>query len=183
MFVNSSWAELIFAIFVKERDEPLIMVCSKPEQRLAWVDAFRTCCVKSLELRANNGSKSAKKVQKMVGWQHVLIQASIFSLVVCNDLDGLKKQLAFPSRDFDINDQDEYAQRTALHYAVLLDHIQCAKLLLKHKARVNLQDVDQKTALDHGEIFPESSIHFSSICTESYLKLCYITLFSCSISP
>eukprot|EP00578_Thalassiosira_sp_NH16_P013609 CAMPEP_0181113522 /NCGR_PEP_ID=MMETSP1071-20121207/20392_1 /TAXON_ID=35127 /ORGANISM="Thalassiosira sp., Strain NH16" /LENGTH=516 /DNA_ID=CAMNT_0023197565 /DNA_START=216 /DNA_END=1763 /DNA_ORIENTATION=- len=151
MFVNSSWAELVFAIFVKGRDDPLIMVCSKPEHRLAWVDAFRTCCVNSIQLRANSGSRSATKIQGKVGWQHVLIQASLFSLVVCNDMVVLKERLSSPSPNNGIDDQDEYCGCTALHYAAITGNIGCANLLLKHKARVNLLDDNQKTALDHGE--------------------------------
>ena len=108
VFVNSSWAELIFAIYVKDRYEPFIMVCSKPEHRKAWVYAFKTCCVKSVLLRAGMGSKAARKIRSQIGWQHRIIRATLFSLVVCNDLEGLQQKLARKSTDVDINDQDEY---------------------------------------------------------------------------
>lgn len=149
MFAKSSWAELVFAIFIKGGGDPLVMVCSKPEHRLAWVDAFRTCYVKSTQLRANSGFNAAKKIRGQVGWQHRIIRASLFSLVVCNDLTLLEEQLANPSPDIDIDDQDEYYGYTALHYAVVLCHMDCAKLLLRYGAKVNLNDNDQKTPLDH----------------------------------
>mmetsp|Transcript_11818 Transcript_11818/g.25916 ORF Transcript_11818/g.25916 Transcript_11818/m.25916 type:complete len:605 (-) Transcript_11818:1148-2962(-) len=152
MFANSSWTELVFAIYIKGREDPLIMVCSKPEHRLAWVDAFRTCYVKSIGLKADNGSMAAKEIRGKVGWQHRIIRASIFSLVVCRHLASLKEQLDNPSPDMGIDDQDEYCGYTALHYAVILGDIGCVKLLLHYGARVNLQDFDQKTPLDHAAL-------------------------------
>lgn len=149
MFVNSSWAELIFAIFVKGREEPLIMLCSKPQHCFAWVDAFRTCYVKSMQLSADS---SSKRIRGQIGWQHQVIRASLFSLVVCNDLPGLENQVANPSLDLDIDDQDEYHGYTALHYAVILDHVECAMLLIRYGAKVNLQDSDRKTPLDHATL-------------------------------
>ena len=59
VYRNSAWAELVFAIFVEKREEPLIIVCSKPEHRLALVDAFRTCYVNSIQLQADNGLSDA----------------------------------------------------------------------------------------------------------------------------
>ena len=148
-FAHSSWADLVFAIFVKGRDEPLIMVCSKPEHRAAWVDAFKTVCVKSLQLRAENGSRIAKKIRKLVGWQHKLIQSSIFSLVLCKDVSCLKEQLTKDSSDINIDEHDEYGGYTALHYATIVGDIDKAKLLLLNRARVNEHDNDSKTPLDH----------------------------------
>lgn len=141
----------MFAIYVKGRTEPLIMVCSKPEHREAWVDAFKTCCVKSVQLRADNGSKVAKKIRNKVGWQHILIQASLFSVVICNDIKALREKLADPSPDINVNEPDEYYGYTALHFAVIFGDIEKAKLLLQNGARVNMQGNDDKTPLDHGK--------------------------------
>jgi len=148
-FAHSSWADLVFAIFVKGRDEPLIMVCSKPEHRRAWVDAFKTVCIKSLQLRAENGSRIAKKIRKQVGWEHKLIQSSLFSLVLCKEVSCLKEQLAKDSSDINIDEHDEYGGYTALHYATMVGDIDKAKLLLLNRARVNEHDNDSKTPLDH----------------------------------
>mmetsp|Transcript_14754 Transcript_14754/g.31269 ORF Transcript_14754/g.31269 Transcript_14754/m.31269 type:complete len:619 (-) Transcript_14754:64-1920(-) len=148
MFAKSSWADLVVAIFVKGEKDPLVLVCSKPEARLAWVDAFRTCYVKSIQLRASSGSKEAKKIRGQVGWQHGIIRASIFSLVVSNELDQLEELVADPYADIDIDDQDEEHGYTALHYAVALGNMSCANLLLQHGAEVNIKDKDQKTPLD-----------------------------------
>ncbi|KAL7538282.1 hypothetical protein ACHAWF_006043 [Thalassiosira exigua] len=147
MFAKSSWSDVMFALFLKGRAEPLLMVCSKPEQRLAWMDAFRICYVKSIQLSADSGSSAAKKIRSQVGWQHRAIRASVFSLVVCNDLKGLEEMISTPSPD-DIDDQDEYCGYTALHYAAALGHLACAKLLLGNGANANLRDDDGKTPLD-----------------------------------
>eukprot|EP00585_Thalassiosira_rotula_P008715 CAMPEP_0196136728 /NCGR_PEP_ID=MMETSP0910-20130528/4940_1 /TAXON_ID=49265 /ORGANISM="Thalassiosira rotula, Strain GSO102" /LENGTH=614 /DNA_ID=CAMNT_0041397063 /DNA_START=35 /DNA_END=1879 /DNA_ORIENTATION=+ len=146
---NSSWADQTFAVFVKGKDDPMLMVCSKPEQRLAWVDAFRVCFVKSTQMKADSGFEAAKKILPQIGWQHKKVRASLFSLVVCNDLGGLIAKVSEPTLDIDIDEQDEYHGYTALHYAVVLDNMQCADLLLRYGAQVNLYDNNQKTPGDH----------------------------------
>jgi len=151
MYAQSSWAELVFAIFLKGTSDPLILVCSKPEHRLAWVDAFRTCFVKSTQMKADNGFESATSFCKKVGWQHRIIRASIFSLVVCNDFTGLERQLSMigSSPHVEIDEKDKYHGYTAIHYAVILCDVDCAKLLIKHGADANLLDKDEKSPLDH----------------------------------
>ena len=153
MITHSPLREVTFAIFLKCRDyeKPLLVVCSKPEHRLAWVDALRTCYVKSAQMKADCGCTVAKANQSKVGWQHRAIRASLFSLVVCNDVTGLKEQVSAPSPDIDdIDDQDEYYGYTALHYAVILDHESCAVILMQCGANVNLLDYNHKSPLDHG---------------------------------
>jgi hypothetical protein len=153
MYANSSWADLVFAVFIKDRETPLIFICSKKEHCRAWLDAFRTCVVKSIQLRADNGSKEAKTIASLPGWQHRIIRASLFSLVCIGDLEGLKRQLANPSQGSNINDQDEYNGYTALHYAVILGRMDIVKVLLQHRARVNVQDDNGMTPLDLGKSF------------------------------
>ena len=153
VYQSSSWADLVFAIFIDKRDEPLIIVCSKPEHRSAWVDAFRTCCVNSILLRAGNGLSDAKIIRAQPGWQHRLIRASLFSLVCANDVTGLGEQLDNPSPDTSIDDQDEYRGYSALHYAAILGCLDCAETLLRYRASVNLEDNDLKTPLDHGTLY------------------------------
>lgn len=151
MFAHSSWADLTFAIFVRGKEDPLIAVCSNREQRAAWVDAFRACYVASTQTRADNDSESAKEVTRWLGWQHRIVRASLFSLVVCDDATGLAEQVANPSSYLNINARDEYHGFTALHYAVVSGNVQIAELLLRYGAKKNLCDNDQKTPLDHGE--------------------------------
>ena len=150
VYRKSSWAELIFAIFVETREEPLIIVCSKPEHRSAWIDSFRSCYVNSIQLQADSGLSDAKHIRAQPGWQHRTIRASLFSLVCTNDVKGLGEQLANSSLDISIDDQDEYRRCSALHYAAILGHMDCAEILLQYRARVNLEDNDLKTPLDHG---------------------------------
>merc|ERR1712176_261654 len=118
------------------------------------MDAFRICCVKSTQMKADSGFESAKVTCKQFGWQHRIIRASIFSLVVCKDLRGLKRQLSkvMSSPDTPINDRDEYHGYSALHYAVVLDDMDCAELLIEHGANVNLPDDNEKNPLDHATL-------------------------------
>jgi ankyrin repeat protein len=54
--------------------------------------------------------------------------------------------------DRNINDQDDYRGCSALHYAAILGHIDCAEVLLKYRASVKLEDNDLMTPLDHGTL-------------------------------
>ena len=102
---------------------------------------------------ASGYSHSLKHISAQLGWQHRTIRASLFSLVCTNDVKGLGEQLANPFPDISIDDQDEYRRCSPLHYAAILGHIECAEILLRYQARVNLEDNDLKTPLDHGKIF------------------------------
>eukprot|EP00804_Cyclotella_cryptica_P001785 CCRYP_018588-RB/>CCRYP_018588-RB protein AED:0.29 eAED:0.29 QI:100/1/1/1/0.8/0.66/6/1051/628 len=146
MFANSSLADVSFAVFIRFRKHPLILVCSKPEQREAWVDAFRVCLVNSRNL---SGDKFQREEDDKPGWQHTLVRDSLFSLIVCDDYSGLSRYLEDPPADSTVNDHDEYYGFTALHFAVIWDRLECAALLLSNGAKVNAKDNDKKTPRDH----------------------------------
>lgn len=159
MFAESSFGNLSFAIFLKGQEQPLCVICSKPEHKNAWINAFKVCIVNGIQ---NAADKSALRIRSNIGWQHHLVRASICSLVVTNNLDGLHKQITSPSLQCHVDEQDEYHSFTALHYAAALGRLDCAVLLLQAKAKVNLKCKDQKTPLDYGEyIIVLLTYHFS----------------------
>lgn len=148
-FARSSWANVSFAVFLRSLKDPLILVCSKPEQREAWLDAFRMSLVNYKSL---GGDMFQRECDDKPGWQHKLVRESLFSLIVCDDHSGLSRYLEDPSPDATINDHDEYYGFTALHYAVIWNRLECAALLLANGAEVNSKDNDKKTPIDHGEL-------------------------------
>lgn len=148
MFAESSFGNLSFAVFVKGQAQPLVMICSKPEHKNAWINAFKICLVNSVQNATEN---SAKQIRDNKGWQHRLVRATIFSLVVTNNLDGLHKKIASPSPHICVDEQDEYHGFTALHYAAVLGRLDCAILLLQAKVKVNVKCKEKKTPLDYGE--------------------------------
>jgi hypothetical protein len=148
IFANSSWGEIAFAVFIRFRKNPLILVCSKPQHREAWVDAFRVCLINSRKLGGNAFHKESMDIP---GWQHKFIRDSLFSLVICDDHDGVERFIEDPPLDMSVKDHDEYNGCTALHYAVIWDRFHSAALLLANGAKVNAKDNDQKTPMDHGE--------------------------------
>ena len=150
MFAESSFGDLSFAIIVKGEEQPLVMICSKPEHKNAWINAFKTCIVNSIK---NSTDKSAKHIRDNIGWQHNIVRATIFSWVVTNNLDGLHNQISSQSCHIDMNAQDEYHGFTALHYAAALGRLDCAILLLQAKVNVNVKCKDLKAPLDYGEYF------------------------------
>jgi len=148
MFAQSSFGDISFAIHVKGQEQPLVMICSKPAHKDAWINAFKVCIVNSMK---NATDKSAKQIRDKIGWQHQIVRATIFSLVVTNNLDALHKQITSQSQKSRVNEKDEYRSFTALHYAAALGRLDCAILLLQAKVEVNAKCKDQKTPLDYGE--------------------------------
>ena len=149
MFAKSSWAAVSFAIFIRFRKHPLVMVCSKPQHQEAWVDAIKVALINS---RLLGGDKFQRKGDDKPGWQYKLVRDSLFSLVVVNDYDGLSRFIENPPHDLTVNDEDEYYGCTALHFAAIWGRFQCAALLIVNGAEVNVKDNDKKTPLDHGEL-------------------------------
>jgi hypothetical protein len=169
IFAHSSLANISFAVFLRSRKHPLLLACSKPEQREAWVDAFRICLVNS---RSLGGDKCQSECDDKPGWQHTLVRESLFSLIVCDDHSGLSRYLEDPQPDATINDHDEYYGYTALHYAVIWDRLECAALLLANGAKVNSKDNDKKTPVDHGELL---ICHYLCLLTPSLLVMgCFV---------
>ena len=158
VYVNTSWAKFVFAIFLRGRDGPLVVVCSRTDQCLAWVDAFRICFVKSLKVRADNGCNKSKAIQALPGWEHCIIRASLFSLACIGDLSGLRRQLANPYSAMNINNKDEYHGYTALHYAAIMGRLDVVNLLLQYEASVDVQDNDGRTPLDHAALSDNSEV-------------------------
>ncbi len=147
MFAQSSFGSLSFAIHVRGQEQPMVLMCSKPEHKDAWINAFKVCIINSIQ---NSTDTKAKEIRDKIGWQHQIVQATIFSLVVMNNLDGLHKQITSNSQRLS-DERDEYRRFTALHYAAALGRLDCAILLLQAKVEVNAECNEQKTPLDYGE--------------------------------
>lgn len=171
IFANSSWAELCFSIFIKGREEPIILVCSKPEQRAAWIDALGVCIVNSIRFQSDAPDK--KTMTSQLGWQHRRIRASISSLVLEEDLAGLQKQKVRPTPGVDINYRDPYHGYTALHYAVIMGNLEIAALLLSMSVMVNVKDKSDKTPLDYGKGIILNMQHATILFNKSVPYHCY----------
>ena len=146
MFAQSSFGNLSFAIHVRGQEQPLVLICSKPEHKDAWINAFKVCIVNSVQ---NATDTSAKEMRDKIGWQHQIVRATIFSLVVMNNLDGLHEQITSNLQKF--CERDEYRGFSALHYAAALGRLDCAILLIQAKVEVNAKCTEQKTPLDYGK--------------------------------
>mmetsp|Transcript_6123 Transcript_6123/g.8926 ORF Transcript_6123/g.8926 Transcript_6123/m.8926 type:complete len:446 (+) Transcript_6123:247-1584(+) len=95
MFAQSSFGSLSFAIHVRGQEQPVVLICSKPEHKDAWINAFKVCMINSIQ---NATDTTSKEIRGKFGWQHQLVQATMFSLVITNNLDALRKQLTFQSQ-------------------------------------------------------------------------------------
>ena len=153
--VHSTQAQTSFAVTLSEReDNPLIFVCSKRDHRDSWVEAFRLCVIKAWE---KSLTPVMSDLRKKVGWQHLIIRSSYFSLVIMDDVDTLERVLQQNSQKHDqkseveINLLDEYNGYSALHYATILGHTECMDLLLRSGAKVTLQDRNGLSPMYHGK--------------------------------
>lgn len=139
---NSSYRDSSFAVTLRERDVPLIFVCSKPQHRESWVEAFRICVLHACE---SSTREDTVNMRKKFGWQHLVIRSSMCSLVILDDAVGLGRVLqnrkgGAQMRKHELDLLDDYNGYSALHFATKLNHIGCMKLLLQAGAKVKVSD-------------------------------------------
>jgi len=149
---DSSLATMSFAVTLKGReDDPLIFCCSSNAERDAWIQSFKPL------LCALEHSTSPEMIQmrKKVGWQHCIVRSSLSSLVVVNNASGLKRTINgynvkdHRSRRTKLNALDIYNGYAPLHYAAILGHTSCIKVLLKSGSIFDLKDVSGLTPMMH----------------------------------
>lgn len=150
-------AQSSFTVTLLERkDDPLICLCSEPEDRDSWVDAFRACVITVWEKSSNPDIVEARN---NLGWQHIVIRSTYSSLVIMNDSEALECVLqqdnmmgSRPHKRWrDLNSTDEYNGHTALHYATILGHSQCMDVLLRSGAKVTVGDRHGFSPMYHGK--------------------------------
>ncbi|KAL9183458.1 hypothetical protein ACHAXT_004314 [Thalassiosira profunda] len=156
MFASSSWAPLMFAIYIKgKKGGPLIMVCSKPEHREAWVDALKTCYVKSVQLKADSGFGAAKAIRSLVGVAapdhsgfSVLFGAAALGHLEC------AKILLQKGAQVNVRDNEE---NTALDLASLAEHDALVELLEQHGAEKHTSKGVFESALEEQKLLKKGA--------------------------
>lgn len=148
---NTAFAQTSFSVTLYDRqNDPLIFICSKPEQRDSWVDAFRPCVVHAL---SKSSREETKELRRKLGWQHLVIRSSLISLVILNDVESLECACQKGSRkqQMELNLLDEYNGYSPLHYATILGHTECMGVLLEAGAKVTLEDREGLSPMYHGK--------------------------------
>mmetsp|Transcript_5429 Transcript_5429/g.13589 ORF Transcript_5429/g.13589 Transcript_5429/m.13589 type:complete len:737 (-) Transcript_5429:63-2273(-) len=153
---NSVYAQISFSVTMNDRkNDPLIVVCSKPEHRDSWVEAFKPGVVRAL---TKSSSNAMSELRSKLGWQYMVIRSTFTSLVVLNDIDALEclcqeKLNGERSNDrklrLELNSLDEYNGYSPLHYATVLGHTDCMKVLLEAGSKVTLDDREGLSPMYH----------------------------------
>lgn len=154
---NSTYAQTAFSVTLKDREnDPLIFVCSKPEHRDSWVEAFRPGLVRALTKSSGEG---ISELRSKVGWQHLVIRASFASLVLLNDVEGLEcacqensGEGSYKKLRLELNLLDEYNGYSPLHYATILGNTECMEVLLEAGCKVTIEDREGQSPMYHGKI-------------------------------
>ena len=126
-----------------------VFTCGKVGQKKAWMDALE---ISVIQARIDNDNGIGDSSDDMeLGWQHDLLRTSLFSAVICNDASMIQRALlpTFSCKT-NIDALDSYGGRTALHYAVMENHLVAVKALLAAGADPNVLDANQKRPLHHG---------------------------------
>jgi len=142
---NSVYAQTTFSVTLNDqKNDPLIFVCSKPEHRDYWVDAFKPGVLRSLMKSSETGMT---ELRSKLGWQYLVIRSSFVSLVILNEAKALKSAFqdsmegdSYRKFRLELNLLDEHNGYSPLHYATILGHIDCMVLLLEAGAKVTLED-------------------------------------------
>mmetsp|Transcript_56541 Transcript_56541/g.120084 ORF Transcript_56541/g.120084 Transcript_56541/m.120084 type:complete len:732 (+) Transcript_56541:26-2221(+) len=152
---NSAYAQTVFSVTLNDRkNDPLIFVCSKPEHRNSWVDAFKPGLVSSL---MKSSAKGMTELRSQLGWQHLVVRSSFVTLVILNEVRALESALKEDSLDgnshrklrLELNLLDEHNGYSPLHYATILGHTNCMVVLLKAGAKVTLEDREGLSPMYH----------------------------------
>eukprot|EP00571_Detonula_confervacea_P009854 CAMPEP_0172301438 /NCGR_PEP_ID=MMETSP1058-20130122/3326_1 /TAXON_ID=83371 /ORGANISM="Detonula confervacea, Strain CCMP 353" /LENGTH=716 /DNA_ID=CAMNT_0013011551 /DNA_START=78 /DNA_END=2228 /DNA_ORIENTATION=+ len=152
---NSAYALTSFSVTLHDRmDDPLIFVCSKPEHRDSWVDAFKPGVVHAL---SKQSAKGMSELRNKLGWQHLVIRSSLTSLAILNDVEALERACKEDSAEgsryckakLELNQLDEYNGYSPLHYATILGHIECMRVLVEAGSKVTLEDREGSSPMYH----------------------------------
>merc|ERR1719203_2473337 len=151
---NSVYAQTSFSVTLHDRmNDPLIFVCSKPEQRDSWVDALKAGVIHALSTQSARGMP---ELRSKLGWQHLVIRSSLTSLVILNDAKALECACQEGSVEgsrhrakLKLNQLDEYNGYSPLHYATILGHTECMQVLLEAGSKVTLEDREELSPMYH----------------------------------
>ncbi|KAL7554417.1 hypothetical protein ACHAWF_017854 [Thalassiosira exigua] len=154
---SSVYAPTAFSVTLSEGNrEPMFFVCSKPEHRDAWVEAFRPGVIRAL---TKSSTEEMTKRRSQLGWQHLVIRSSYNSLVILNDMHALKwvcqedpdENSGSRKLKAELNQLDEYNGYSPLHYATILGHVECMCILLEAGAKVTVEDREGLSSMYHGK--------------------------------
>lgn len=147
---NSAEAQVSFSVTLKERkNDPLVFICSRPEYRDAWVDAFVPVVISSLRKSVD---PNVVEMMKKVGWEYLVIRSSFVTHVIANDVELLECSLhenSIEDRKVMINSLDEYNGYSSLHYATILGHAECMDVLLENGADFTTEDRMGRSPMYH----------------------------------
>lgn len=147
---NSAEAQVSFSVTLKERkNDPLVFICSRPEYRDAWVDAFVPVVIPSLRKSID---PDVVELKKKVGWEYLVIRSSFITHVIANDVELLECSLhenSIRECKVMINSLDEYNGYSSLHYATILGHTECMDVLLENGANYANKDHNGRSAMYH----------------------------------
>lgn len=161
---KSEYAETSFSVTLNgKKNDPIIFVCSKQEHRDSWVEAFKPVMVRAT-MKSSVDEK--EELRSLLGWQHLVVRSSFLSLVILNDIEGLKRIISSEEggnrhkRKNELNAIDEHNGYSALHYATILSHTDCMEVLLEAGASVSLEDREGKSPMYHGKVHPRVCFYF-----------------------
>jgi len=147
---NSAEALVSFSVTLKEcKNDPLVFICSRPEYRDAWVDAFVPVVIP--QLRKSN-DPDVVEMKKKLGWEYLVIRSSFITHIIANNVELLEcclQEIFLQDRTVMINSSDEYNGYSPLHYATILGHTECMDVLLENGANFTIEDRDGKSAMYH----------------------------------
>ena len=147
---NPLEARVAFSLTLKERkNDPLVIICERPEYRDAWVESFIPVVIPLLR---KSTSPDVVEMRKKQGWEYLVVRSSFITHIIANEVELLEcslHELSAKDRKATMNSLDDYNGYSPLHYATTLCHTECMYILLENGADVTLKDVNGKSAMYH----------------------------------
>lgn len=112
-----------------ENGNKMSIICPSEVDKDRWIYAIKKTVVQTL-------TRTFSTEKKVKGWQHGIVQCSIFSSAFWGDVTTMKRMLALNPDEINTLDEHGYS---ALHYSVMYEHYDCIEFLLKSKASTKIQ--------------------------------------------
>lgn len=118
----------------------ILFETDSPVTKQAWMQAFERVL---FENRSHQSSE--QRALRDFGWQHELVQTSIYTAAVTGQAFFGESHLE------DINTPDEYNKLTPLHYAAMYNQVHIIQHLVEKGADMELEDEEGRTPIYYGE--------------------------------
>jgi hypothetical protein len=150
-----------YYFMIKTESKKFFLECGTAVELEAWLEAWERVLVQTRSRQHRNRER---------GWQHALVQTSLYSAAITG-LDDLCSKQWLDAK----NELDKYNSLSPLHYAVMVNHMHIMDFLLSHGADPEVQDAEERTPMYYGKTVLARVFRRRSCIQGSYSSFVVVT--------